>query len=160
MGLRYSNQRSGSYFFVTTTFSNWERLGDVPGFYETLAENLIFYCRKYHAGVIAFVFMPTHIHFILNVEGSDLSNLMRDFKKYVAQHASKKLGVTARAIWMPRFDRVEIVSETIMRTKVEYIHQNPVKAGIVRDDSDWKWSSASSYAGNLDCVIEIDKDWA
>jgi len=43
----------------------------------------------------------------------------------------------------------------MLNQKIDYIHQNPVKRGLVRKAEDWKYSSASNYLG-LDSDFEID----
>ncbi len=83
---------------------------------------------------------------------------MRDFKKYVAQKVATEFGLSG-PIWMPRYDRVAITSETAFRTKLKYIHQNPVKAGLVDMARDYEWSSASDYEGREDGPVMIWKDW-
>jgi len=52
-------------------------------------------------------------------------------------------------LWQPRFfDRaVRTVKEYY--EKVEYIHLNPVRAGVVERAEDWPWSSVRDYAGSL-----------
>jgi len=71
--------------------------------------------------------MPSHVHLVLFIAGRDLGGFMRDFKKYIAQKVAGDRGLMG-GIWMPRYDRVVICSEEVMRTKLEYIHQNPVHA--------------------------------
>ena len=159
MGLRFPAQVHGQCFFVTTTFADWAPLGDITGFYEALAENLEHYCRQYQAAILGFVFMPTHIHFVIAMDGSRLSAFMRDFKKYVSQRASKELGMKRKRIWMPRYDRVVITSEDVLRTKLEYIHNNPLKAGLVRQADKWLWSSARAYAGDGRGPVTVWKGW-
>ncbi|MCB0073926.1 MAG: hypothetical protein KDE20_20805, partial [Caldilineaceae bacterium] len=46
----------------------------------------------------------------------------------------------------------------MMRQKVEYIHQNPVKRGYVDDPVHWRYSSARNYAG-LPGLIEVQTQW-
>ncbi len=161
MGLRFPAQDYGHYFFVTNTFKDWSKLGDVPGMYQKLADSLIFCSKKYQALILGYVFMPSHIHILMSIEGKRLSSFMRDFKKYISQKAAKDLGLESTMIWMPRYDRVVITSERVLVSKLEYIHNNPVKAGLVEEPNEWQWSSASDYAtesssGN----VPIFRDWA
>jgi REP element-mobilizing transposase RayT len=160
MGLRFPAQVHGQCFFITTTFADWAPLGDVPGFYETLAVNLEHYRRQYRAAILGFVFMPTHIHLVIAIEGPRLSGFMRDFKKYVSQRAAKELGIKRRRVWIPRYDRVVITSEEVLRTKLEYVHNNPAKAGLVDVADKWLWSSARAYSGAGDCPIAVWTNWA
>ena len=40
--------------------------------------------------------------------------------------------------------------------KIDYIHNNPVKAGIVEYPEEYLYSSAKNYLGKLDCVLEVE----
>ena len=158
MGLRFKGQEFGECFFITTTFKHWKKLGDMPGFLAALTQSLEFCCRKYETRIIGYVLMPSHVHLLLFIDGNQLSNLMRDFKKYTSQKVARDFGITG-GIWQPRYDRVVICSEDILRTKLEYIHNNPVKSGLVRRPGDWKWSSASDYIADTMGPLPVWKNW-
>jgi len=159
MGLRFPDQTYGDCFFITTTFREWQRLGDLPGFYGQMAESLHFCLNKYEAQLAGYVFMPSHLHLVLFIVGNRLSDFMRDFKKYVSQKVAVDRGMTA-GIWMPRYDRVVISSEKVMRTKLEYMHQNPVGAGLIAAAIEWNWSSAGDYLTDKPGLLPIWKSWA
>ncbi len=53
------------------------------------------------------------------------------------------------------YDR-NIVTESELFEKVEYIHQNPVRRGLVKRSTDWPWSSARWYAGDRSGPVTID----
>ena len=145
MGLRFRDQEYGFCFFVTTSFHEHRRLGDVTGVYEALADSLRYYLDKYKALLPAYVFMPTHIHLLLVVDGDRLGPFMRDFRKYVAQKSIQDCSFVAPPVWQSRFDRVVVENESVFRQKLQYIHQNPAKAGIVKTSEAWNWSSARAY---------------
>ncbi len=50
---------------------------------------------------------------------------------------------------------MELYDEKVFRQKVNYIHQNPVKAGWGRQPEDYLWSSAGQYAGITDGILVI-----
>ncbi len=60
---------------------------------------------------------------------------------------------------MRRFDDRIIGSRHMLRTVIEYIHNNPVKAGIVERAADHKYSSARNYLLNDHSVLEVITDW-
>jgi putative transposase len=160
MGLRFPDQIHGQCFFITTTFKDWRKMGDTPGLYQGLADSLSFCAGKYGALIIGYVFMPTHIHLILYVDGMRLASFMRDFKKFISQKVSKDLGLKSKAVWMPRYDRVVICSKDVLITKLEYIHNNPVKANLVDSPEKWPWSSAAGYFSDVpDGPVPIFQDW-
>ena len=113
--------------------------------------------------------MSNHIHFIVQSKDGKLSDLIRDFKKFAAKTILEKIQTEpeSRREWMlERFKLAtkshsrnkkyqfwkygnhpeEIYTNKFMWTKLDYIHQNPVKAGIVKKPSDYLYSSASNYA--------------
>jgi putative transposase len=159
MGLRFKNQNLGEWFFVTTSFHRHQRFGDVPGVYRVLGESLTFCLEKYGALLPGYVFMPTHIHLLLIVEGRLLSDFMRDFKKYVAQKGILDCGVTNPPVWQSRYDRADVHSEKQFRRKLGYIHRNPVKAGLVSDEETWQWSSARCYTSESESPVPVWKGW-
>ncbi len=59
-----------------------------------------------------------------------------------------------------RYDRLVIVKERIFRIKLNYIHYNPVRAGLVTKPEEWLWSSAASYFIDKKAGLLIWKDWA
>lgn len=160
MGLRYPNQKCNNCFFITTTFSDWQRLGEVKGIYKILEENLVFYANKYDAAIAAYVLMPSHLHMLFFIDGERLANFMRDYKKYISQHCLKTVGIAEKGIWISGYDRVAVVSEKIFRNKLNYIHYNPVKAGLCINPEDWPWSSASYYLRGEPCRIPIWSGWS
>ena len=73
--------------------------------------------------------------------------------------------------WLPVFtrpDTVQIVldswqpkvieTEAMLRQKLEYIHNNPVKRGYVSDPTHWRYSSARNYA-QMDSLVAVTTDW-
>ncbi|MCB2230707.1 transposase [bacterium] len=160
MGLRFPEQLYGSCFFVTTTFRNHKPYGDIPGVYDALCHSLEFYNDKYDARLIAYVFMPTHIHLVLAMSGRVLSSYMRDFKKFTAQKAMRDSGIQDREVWEERFDRVAIYSDDVLRTKIRYIHMNPVRAGLAKSAVEWRWSSAAAYERDSVGSLPVWTGWA
>lgn len=120
--------------------------------------------------VYGYVIMSNHIHLVVQSEEGELSALVRDFKKFTAKTILEKIQSEpeSRSEWMlVRFKKAteshsrnknyqfwqygnhaeEIYSEKFMWSKLDYIHLNPVKAGIVEQASDYVYSSASNYVG-------------
>jgi putative transposase len=110
---------------------------------------------------MAYVLMNNHIHFIIYfLEKNFLSKYMRDFKKYTAKEIREYIQASCPEIlpqivyeektqkfkiWSDTFDDVWIGQRKICEIKLNYIHNNPVKAGLVKMPSDYKYSSAKFY---------------
>jgi REP element-mobilizing transposase RayT len=157
--------------FLTFTVVDWVDIFSRKIYKDIVIESLDF-CQK-NKGLIVhgYVIMSNHIHVIFQAESGNLSDLIRDFKVFTAKKILETIekGPESRADWMlKRFEFAarsnsrnsrfqfwrygnhpeEIFSDKFFQQKLNYIHMNPVKAGIVRKPSDYLYSSASSHIGN------------
>jgi len=57
--------------------------------------------------------------------------------------------IASGPLWQPRFFDRALRTVKEYNEKVEYIHRNPVKAGLVRRPEEWFWSSVREYSGSL-----------
>ncbi len=158
MGLRFPGQESNDCFFVTTSFHNHIRHGNIEGVYDILGDTITYKLDKLDAKMIGYVFMPSHIHLLMIIEGAYLSGFMRDVKKYTAQKALNALAYNGK-LWQSRYDRVAITSTKVLQTKLNYIHNNPVKAGLVEFPEAWKYSSAGFYWMEQQGIVPIWNEW-
>jgi putative transposase len=176
MGLRFRPSGYEHLSFITTTVVNHLKLFVEDRYYQVLIDNLNFYRDKYKFKLVAYVLMPSHVHLLLLVPSEVTeSDIMRDFKNYtsmkvrdllIADCRERELSVLKKAaigyrdqhykVWMDRFDNVVVYSQRTFETKLRYIHNNPVKAGLVLQAEDWKYSSARNYLLNDHSVIRVD----
>ena len=156
-------QQSNIYYFITTTINNYIPILKKDTYKNIILDSLKYYSNKYDYQLIAFVIMPEHIHFIVKGnENTDLHNFMRDFKKYTSKEIIKDLTTKNQnkelskfknntsiksnyKIWMKRYRSVPIYSKAALRTKIDYIHKNPLKRNLVESPADYKYSSFNSY---------------
>lgn len=164
--------------FVTWTLVEWLPLF-LSDTYCTIITDSLQYCRD-HKGLLvqAYVIMPTHIHAILAAEqGSDLSLILRDARKYTSkalvdqlrcdgrnlfewifQDAARKSGRSAGAhkVWSEGVHPETLESERFFLQKLRYLHENPVRKGLVELPEHWKYSSAGFYALGAVGPLELD----
>ncbi len=156
--------------FVTTTITDW-----IPVFAKaTLARQVLHQfgeaCKRYETSIVAYVLMPSHLHALVGSKQNErLSQLIRSFKtlssKLVKDTGSesliRRLSESGKyALWQPRFDELTIYSEKQFRVKFEYIHNNPVKEGLVQNAVDYPFSSASTWLLNMPGEIPIDRNFS
>ncbi len=137
------------------------------------------YCRKEKGMLLwAYVIMSNHVHVILSTKNGNLPDFIRDFKRYTATKIIKAISpkVEPRENWMlKRFEfasqknvrngehqfwthenhPVEIFTHDFLMQKLQYIHLNPVRAGLVEKPEEWMYSSARNYS-DRPALIEID----
>ena len=104
---------------------------------------------RYHDGewfdVIAFCIMPNHVHLVIvpyeKSEETDysLSKIMHNIKRNSAKQANQILGRTGIFWQHESYDHVVRDSVELERI-IKYVLNNPVKAGLVDDWTQWKWS--------------------
>ena len=92
---------------------------------------------------IAWVIMPNHVHTLIQVfDEYQLSNVVHSWKSFSALQANRILGRSGPFWYRSYFDRY-IRNEKHFWTIINYIHQNPVKAGLIENAEDWVLSSSS-----------------
>lgn len=147
--------------------------------YRDLTIDSLKYCQQ-HKGfeLFAYVIMSNHIHLLAQNETRDLSDIIRDFKnhtskkflevvndniesrsdwmKLVFEYHGKYKNKQTNQVWTHENHAEQIYSQKFIEQKVDYIHNNPVRAGIVSRPEDYIYSSASNYA-ELDSIIDVIK---
>lgn len=132
--------------------------------------------RKHEFDLWAYVFMPNHVHLIVcpRAEQYSISSILWSIKQPVARRAirylrinhpsSLRLLATGQAsnpyqFWQKGggYDR-NIVSVQILIEAVHYIHNNPVRKGLVETPDQWHYSSAADWDGTTSGPIPIDRD--
>src|SRR5262249_26558332 len=90
--------------------------------------------------VLEWVVMPNHLHLFFEVLNAGLKYTVEDFKRWTG-HRAKELGIDGARFWQDEwFDHWSRSDEQDERIR-EYIRQNPVKAGLVRDYREWPHGS-------------------
>ncbi len=181
MGRRGRSQlRHHSRSFVTTTVVNFAKVFTGAKYCDILVSNIKYYQEKYKFDINGYVIMPSHFHWIVKVNPhlGNISSVMRDIKKYSAWDVMdalekdgrndllmlfKEAAVGAkdqeRKLWMRRFDDEMIRNEKMLEVKLNYIHNNPVVAGLVKNPEDYRYSSARNFVLDDDSVLRIQKNW-
>lgn len=174
------NLTDENIFFVTTTIVDFIRVFTKKIYCDLLVRNILHYQKKYNFIILAYVTMPSHFHWIVIIDRKygTISDIMRDIKKYSAwdvmeeiektdknlieifREAAKDFNKHKRKLWMQRFDDEVIRNEKMFWTKLHYIHNNPVEAGLVRRPEDFKYSSAGNYIKGDQSVLFVDTNYA
>ena len=101
---------------------------------------------RYHQGqrfdLSAWVVMPNHVHAVIELlSGASLGEIVGSRKSYTARRANRIVG-SSGAFWhADYFDRY-MRDETQLQRTIDYVENNPVKAGLAKEPADWPWSSA------------------
>ena len=104
------------------------------------------YKKKAGIIVLGWCLMGNHIHLLLMEGKEDISLTMKRIGVSFVWHYNLKYGTTGH-LFQDRFKSEEVESDEYLLTVIRYIHQNPVKAEIVKRAEEWKWSSCLGYYG-------------
>jgi type I restriction enzyme R subunit/putative DNA methylase len=109
---------------------------------------LHFHGERYH--LHAWCIMPNHVHVLIEPL-DDLVSIVQGWKSFTSRWALARntelgLGIPGQNFWMREYWDRYIRDETHYQKTVEYIHQNPVSAGLCVTPQAWPWSSAAGSA--------------
>ena len=94
----------------------------------------------------AFVVMPNHVHLLATAE-APLSKLTKSLKGITAKRGNEMLALTGKPFWQEEsYDHV-VRTEREFQNIRRYIEENPVRAGLVFQASEYRWSSAGWATG-------------
>lgn len=168
--------------FLTITVVYWIDIFTRKAYRDDILSSLEYCIQNKGMLLFGYVIMSNHVHFIVQSKDGELSNLIRDFKKFTATTILNRLQTEpeGRREWMLGLFKdatqthsrnknfqfwqygnhaIEIYSEIFLWSKLDYIHLNPVRAGLVSQASAYLYSSASNYVngkGLTNLVIVVD----
>jgi REP element-mobilizing transposase RayT len=139
---------SERWFFVTCRVLPRRRILSESEF-ATLAQVIGERRAEHEFLLTAWVFLPDHWHAILYARHPlTISTVMES----IQGGATKRINRSREErglLFQPRFFDRALRTVREYDEKVQYIHLNPVKAGLVTRPEDWPWSSVHDYAGAL-----------
>lgn len=107
------------------------------------------YKEKSGMNVYAWCLMNNHVHLLVREVDEELSVTMKRIGVSYASYYNLKYKTTGH-LFQDRFRSENVETRSYFLTVIRYIHQNPVKAGIVGRVSGWRWSSCAAYYGQND----------
>jgi len=171
------NNPEGIYF-ITFAVLEWVDVFTRQRYRDIILESLRYCQREKTLIVYAYCIMSNHLHLILASGGKEkLSDILRDFKKYTSSQILKSIQNEPESrrnwilwifkaagkknsnnknyqFWRQDNHPEELFSNDFKEQKLNYIHQNPVREGIVEVPEQYIYSSARDYAG-IKGILEI-----
>jgi putative transposase len=152
--------------FMTCTTVEWLPLFSNPHLVTILLDSLQFLQDQDRLTLYSYVIMENHLHLVASAE--DLSRQISQFKSFTARSIVDWLRSNSpNGYWLQRLATAKldhktgqryqvwqegshpqaITTEAMLRQKIEYIHNNPLKRGYVDDPAHWRYSSYRDYMG-------------
>jgi putative transposase len=173
---RYVVREESQAHFVTSTIVDWLPVFTSSARCDIVAE-AIDYCRKHkELKLYGWVIMPNHFHAV--VQAAELSRVTADLKKFTARRLIEQLRIERRErllkilrdlrlphkhentyqVWQEGFHPQALYSDETIRQKLDYLQNNPARAGFVAAPEHWRYSSAHERCDGAILVIRCD-DW-
>jgi REP element-mobilizing transposase RayT len=178
-GDRYFITDKNGLYFLTFTVVDWIDVFNKPVYKMAVLDSLK-YCQSNKGLIVyAWVLMTNHMHIICRAnEGYQLSDIVRDFKKFTAKKIiqliqeeaeSRRDWILYRLAYAGKYDKrittykfwqesnhaVLLDDNNMMDQRLDYIHDNQVKQMIVDRPEDYIFSSARNYAG-LEGLLDVE----
>ena len=152
-------RRSGRIFFVAVNlrpvlapFSEGE--------YERLGAAVDASRKKLGFLLLGYVFMPDHFHALIWPSYPlTISRVIQDIK-WTSSRAVNRARKTSGHLWQHQFWDRFIRNGRELRQRLDYLHFNPVRKGLVKCPESWRWSSCNNFALNQEvvkkCPMRVD----
>jgi REP element-mobilizing transposase RayT len=173
----YQIKDQDALYFLTFQIVDWLDVFTRKVYKDIIIDSFKYSIENKGFDLFAYVIMSNHVHLIAHSSTGQLSSAIRDIKKFTSKRiintllevnesrkdwllnrfkfrASQHTRNEVYQVWTHENHAVLLYSNEFIREKIDYIHENPVRAGIVRNPEDYLYSSARNYA-SLNAPIDI-----
>ncbi len=166
-------------YFLTFTVVDWVDIFTRNSYRDIIIDSFNYCIREKGLRIYGYVIMTNHVHLIARSDTGKLSDTIRDLKKHTARkildavqqgpesrrewllhrfewNASQHERNSRFQVWAHENHAIQISSPAFFRQKLEYMHQNPVRAGWVQREEDYSYSSAAASFKNEKGQIPLE----
>lgn len=169
MSSKYKPGEDAIAHFVTFAVVGWIDVFSRE-YYKEIVVNSLKYCQE-HKGLTlhAWVIMTNHVHLIISTNSNKIQDIIRDLKKYTSKQiiaAIRENPTESRKEWMLNlfkyagnnnsnnkdyqfwkqdYHPIELNTAEKVKDRLDYLHENPVRSGLVWEPWYYKYSSAIDY---------------
>ncbi|WP_394973705.1 REP-associated tyrosine transposase [uncultured Croceitalea sp.] len=172
MSRNYKFHNPEGLYFVSFAVVEWLDVFTRNTYKDILLDSLSFCQKTKGMEIVAWCIMTNHVHLIFRCVGvEEPQQVLGDFKRYTSNKivkaikenpkesrkeflleqfkkaAEKVSNVKHHQFWRHDNKPIELWSNKVIKEKIDYIHKNPVAAGLVYNAEDYVYSSAKDYAG-------------
>lgn len=170
MSSNYSILNPEGIYFVTLSTVKGVDVFTTKIYRDIILKTLRYFRKERGLIIFSWCIMSNHVYMILSTRNNDLSEVLRDMKEFTCKEIMKAIELEndSRKEWMLSMFRLigeekndykkdqfwqeenhsmELLNSIVINEKLDYIHENPVKAGIVEEAESYIYSSARDYSG-------------
>jgi REP element-mobilizing transposase RayT len=167
--------------FVTFSVVGWIDVFSREQYKEIMTDSLRYCIAHKGLKLNAWVIMTNHVHLIISSETAKLEELIRDIKKFTSKQIIKAItenpeesrkewmlnifSYTGKGnknnkdfqFWKQDYHPVELTTNEMLVQRLQYLHENPVRSGLVWEAWHYKYSSAIDYCTNEKGLLPIEQ---
>ncbi|MBK9485389.1 MAG: transposase [Chitinophagaceae bacterium] len=180
MSSKYKPGEDAIAHFVTFSVVGWIDVFSRE-IYKEIFVNSLKYCQESKGLTLhAWVIMTNHVHLIISTNTNRIEDIVRDLKKYTSKQIIKAIQenpTESRKEWMLNlfnfagksnsnnkqyqfwkqdYHPIELNTADKLKDRLDYLHENPVRSGLVWEPWHYKYSSAIDYYTNENGLIKIE----
>ncbi len=159
-GLRRYHHSGQSHFITFTCYHRYRYFAtpDACGLFPLCLETMR---RRFRMLIYGYVVMPEHVHLVVSEpETQTVADAMHFLKLSFAKRLrARRHSVDGGPFWQKRYYDRNVRDAQEFAEKLDYVHNHPVKRGLVKQAGDWPWSSFRHYAYRELGVVEIESEW-
>lgn len=177
MSRKYKFRNPEAVYFVTFATINWIDVFTRRDYKDIIVDSLNYCIKNKGLIVYAWVIMSNHVHLVIEGRNVALEDVMRDLKKHTSksilnaieenpqesrkkwmlwmfERAGKKNGNNTKyQFWQQHNQPIELSTPELTEQKLDYLHNNPVAAGITDTAESYLYSSARDYYNGKNCGL-------
>jgi putative transposase len=148
---------SGAYYFVTSSTYKKQPILNSEHLIKEIISALIWHQTNNIIELICYVIMPDHIHILFRLlDKKNLSDTIKSIKQYSSTNIKLKLGLD-HPVWQSGFYDRYIRNEKELTKLIEYCQNNPIKAGLVKENAEYPYFWCKGYRLNVEEASSIDQ---
>ncbi|MCQ0110529.1 REP-associated tyrosine transposase [Zhouia amylolytica] len=180
MSRNYKFHNPEGLYFVSFAVVGWLDVFTRNEYKNILLDSLSFCQQNKGMEIIAWCIMSNHVHLVFrSINGEKPELILGDFKRFTSKTvveaikdniqesrkefllnefkkaAKRSSNVKSYQFWRHDNKPIELWSNKVVKQKINYIHQNPVEAGLVFRPEDYVYSSAVDYAGEKGLIENV-----
>ena len=148
----------GTLHFVTLNIRERKTAFSRPEYAEMALQLLRYECDRHPATLVAYVAMPDHLHFLFGPQDGQVQRFLARFKPNATRNLDSIARLNGRSgdfewlaekgsreLWQDGKHSIPTFSSAWIEQKIDYIHNNPVRRGLVENAEEFQYSSFGAY---------------
>ena len=115
-------------------------------------------CERYNWRVYAYCLMDNHYHVLLETADGNLSKGMRHLNGVYTQYFNRQHNRVGH-VFQGRYKAILVEKESYLLELSRYVVLNPIRARMIKDMNQWKWSSYQATSGKAQVPDWLETDW-